>query len=380
MNAAFILSLFLGIVSADESAPLSALFDGRGVLEEFAKPKSESSFFSSGLNKLNSIAFSEDGGRILMAGSGGALMGPWDPNRLEKSRTQITTQPIEWAALSRDGSRAMLVTPGPSSAIQVEKDLAGLYDTRSGRLIGSYKVGYTAVSGVFSPDGSRAALFAFREGWIKIVDAATGDIIRRLHVDGKGVAAAFFSADNRALTTINFEGKVDRWDLESKWPFGRAETLAVLTSSPFFRAYFNRDHSKVAIDTIGTVEIWDTRGWNKLTVIPNPCCYVNSVSFSPGDHALAMVLSIQSIAYPCRSAVWDVQTGRKLLTLDPEATAVSYSPDGRLLVGVGDSIEMLGEARALKSQRDKLQDFLSRQATERVAVPAETAEERFKLR
>ncbi len=375
MNVAFILLLFLGTASADESAPLSALFDGRGMLEEFAKIQRESTFFPSGLDAVRHITFNEDGNRILMAGSG-ALAGPWNPKRPEEIRTTITTQSVGRVAFSQTGSRVIFGIPGQ----------AMLYEVKAGAMIGSYKIDdYRAAMAAFSPDGSQAALFGLFEPWLTVVDAATGKVAKRLHVNQRGVATAFFSVDNRTLTTIDFAGKAEQWDLDSKWPFGRAKGLAVVAPPTSLNgAFFSRDRSMVALDLIDHVDIRNTNDWTKLASIPlGGDCTVESVSFSPDRRQLAII----PWQYCGAAAVWDVETGRKLRSLNPKARAVAFSPDGDyLMLGLDDGgqVEMIKlrlDADELAAEQKKFADFLStRSVADAAPRPEESAEERFKLK
>ena len=279
---------------------------------------------------VSSVAFSQDGKRIVSGGTYGKpleMAGEIVVWNAETGRRTLTLPrnlgPVESVCFSPDGKRIV-----SDSARSVK-----IWNSKTGNAILTLKGHKDFVRSVaYSPDGkkivsasSRGSLLGTVSGEIKVWDAETGNEAlilagqtdRRGGSNGKGlpVNCVSFSPDGKRIVGGG-------------------------NGNPVFPELFR--------DT-GKLKVWDAETGKVSLILGFPAVSrpVSAVGFSP-DNKRIVTGSFDSM----KVIVWDSNTGRKLLTLDghthtsdpfgngPEGiNSVGFSPDGRWIVsGAGGTV------------------------------------------
>ncbi len=230
-------------------------------------------------------------------------------------------------AFSPDGT--LLVTAGDDETVRI-------WDVRAGTCLNVLH-GHTAViwSVAFSPDGTMLASSGDDET-VRIWDVHAGTCLNVLHGHSGMIMAVAFHPTGSLLASGAEDGLINLWEVSS----GQClKTLRLLTSKAASIA-FDAEGSLLASGSYnGTIEVWRIIGEGSpsriRTLVGHPI-WVSQVAFGPHD-------LLASISYGGQVKLWDVKAGRSLATLQGYSRvicAVSFSPDGRLLVQ-GDDQGML---------------------------------------
>jgi WD40 repeat protein/Flp pilus assembly protein TadD len=241
------------------------------------------------------LAFSRDGRRLAACSGRGAKV--WDVATGKEVRA-VDGHPelTRWVALSPDGRWLLTGSDVPPQALGTARKVTAtvkLWDLTTGTEHLSVQAAGTAALLAFSPDGNWF-LTPGNTSAILLRRAATGKVHATLARQRWWQAPAVFSDDSRLLATAGSDRLVCLWETAT----GK-------------RLHAMRGH---------------TRSVTSLAFSPDGRRLVSSVSL------LAAVA--KSGQEPGEMKVWDVATGRELLTLDGQGE-VSFSPDGLRLASAG---------------------------------------------
>jgi WD40 repeat protein len=226
-------------------------------------------------------------------------------------------------------------------------------------------------AGTFSPDGARLAVLD-RDGSTMLLDATTGQVLRRLgkvkaHVpsvvyspDGRWIAAndeetgrttkvviwdaktgrlarsldagasslerLAFSPDGRRLGATSDDLRVRVWDAET----GRKLWFAVAHSYLARALAFSPDGKQIATGGGGDapLKIWDSTTGQPISALPGHPGYVQCAAYSPDGRFLASGSTDRTVR------IWDPASGQEIWTLVGHTDwvmSVSFSPDGSQL-------------------------------------------------
>jgi WD40 repeat protein/DNA-binding SARP family transcriptional activator/class 3 adenylate cyclase len=196
----------------------------------------------------------------------------------------------------------------------------------------------------WSPDG-RLLATGGTAGGLKVTDAVfwdarTGELVRTLSGHTEDVSSVAFSLDGTRLVTTGDDDRAIVWDTTSG-----ERLLDVEIGEDSGGASFGPDGERlVATVADGDVRMLDASTGAELATFggaDGPFC---TPTFSPDGGRVAA--SGCSGADPSNGAVWDVDSGRRLLTLEDvdEISGLVYSPDGERLVSRGGDVATVWDA------------------------------------
>lgn len=305
-----------------------------------------------------SVAFSPDG-RYLAAG--GTL---WDV------RTGHPVRKVAGTLFSPDGKHLIDIGEGDPG----EGSVVRLYDAVSGAPVLDFKTGRRISSKAFSPDGRYIATGGITDSLV-LWDARTGKKVRSFDFGHKHpnpylyyVFAVDFSPSGKILAAGGTDRTIDLWDPETG---EKIRSLEKRESNVFELAFSPDGRFLAAADGDGRTAVWDARTWKLLGEYKGHAGRVLSLAFSSdGRHLLSSggipeEISPEEPDEPFETFVGavkirEVSTGRELKTFR-NMGAAAYSPDGKLIAGVGDdgTVRILDaetgrQLSAITEKRDKI--------------------------
>jgi len=151
-----------------------------------------------------------------------------------------------------------------------------------------------------------------------------------LHHDA-GVSDAAFSRDGRQVASVDYDGVVKVWDVQT----GREVLRIQAHDKPAACVAFSPDgHYLATGGRDRTIKIWDVDTRQSIRILQGHQDPITSVAFSPHGRRLASASGGGADALDRTVKVWDVATGQALLTLEGHLRPggkVVFSPDGRCL-------------------------------------------------
>lgn len=231
---------------------------------------------------------------------------------------QASTREIVWA-IEFSPDRKLLAR---ASDLEV-----AVFDLSAQRLIAKLDVVAGCVA--FSPDSKRIATGGF-DGGVKVWDLATCAAYCSIRGHSGWVRSIAFSPDGSRLYSASEDPVAKAWQLPDGDLVGafhaKAGDIQSMAVSP--NGKILATGSSVMNSGRHDIELWNTETRNSITTLVGPeYCYVQKLSFSPDNRALATGLSVPMVR------LWDVANGTVRAAL-PDAqggSLVAYSHSGELL-------------------------------------------------
>lgn len=253
---------------------------------------------------VSAAAFSPDGSMVITAARDRSLR-VWEAGTGRVLRTIATRTLVpESVQFNPAGNHALVVS---------DREAPELYDVSTGAEVTTFR-GHSGpvVSAMFSPDGLQL-LTASKDATAKIWDAKRAAAFNVIEYPTSFITHAFFTADGKSIVTMTKTGAVKvtsavRHELLGDLQVGTA--AVTLAASP--------DGSQVAVaDTMGRIEIWDTKTRHQIRMINIPATSrgvrVLDLSYDPAGKRLMVCL-------PKQVSIVDLAKQETLIDIKPAGT------------------------------------------------------------
>jgi WD40 repeat protein/serine/threonine protein kinase len=296
----------------------------------------ETSTFTQHHDEIRSVVVSPDGERIVSAGGGG----PVGSGSLAKVWNAATGEVIAefpghtilvWtAAWHPHGQRVATVgVDGLQHGVKV-------WDSRNGRELfailsrgGKFAVPFLAAAFGPNPDG-RYLVTGKQDGSLQIWDSRNGEKVRSLGSHTREIRGLVFSPDGQLLVSASGDGEIKFWDatrLDAEQE-PRLPPIRARVPGPCLNVAFSPDSQRLVTGGTGnTIVVWDVKTGKDLLTLRGHSGEVYTVAFSPRDGRW-----IASGGEDSTVKIWDSQTGAEVATFRGHVglvSSVAFSPDGK---------------------------------------------------
>ena len=247
-----------------------------------------------GKGSIESVAFSSDGQRLIVASSIGVWLYDVATSR------ELALLPTE--------SRVGAISPhGTILALLPDDNTVELWDVATHTNIATLEGHTDWINSVsFSPDGTTLASGS-SDNTVKLWDVATGANIATLQGHTNRVWSVSFSPDGTTLASGSDDNTVKLWDVATR------TNIATLQGhrSRVWSVSFSPDGTTLASGSDdNTVKLWDVATRTNIATLQGHTNRVWSVSFSPDGTTLASGSDDNTVK------LWDVATRTNIATLE----------------------------------------------------------------
>lgn len=181
----------------------------------------------------------------------------------------------------------------------------------------------TITSLQFFPDGKWLASGSM-DGAVAIWDVKTRGLVRRLVAGKDKIYGMSVSPNGRFIVTGTISGVVTVWDVPTSQQISVPPTGQL---ADLWCVVFTNDSKLVIYGDGRTIRIWDFQGQKEVRAIESPDGDILSLCLTP-DGSRLVAGTLRGVL-----SVWELSTGKKLLTIQAEGSvrSLSLSPDGKTI-------------------------------------------------
>ena len=275
------------------------------------------------------LAYDASGRRLASAGRDGlAIVHDWITQ--EKLYESINYSDLRCIDFSPDGQKVAFSSFG-GRVFQVNL-MEGKKDVR----IFNCQIG--AIAGLaFSPEGRRIALCS-NDGTAMLIDADTGEQLRRLYTHNGIVRAIHFIDEGRRVVTGGNDSLIKTWDVVASTRKNTIDLVEAAGHGRIARARFNHKGDRLLLP-IGANTAWNGAGFKNLMVydiekrklvqnLSGNAAFLTDATEHPNGKFYATSGRDQTVR------IWDAQSGKELKRIvHPEGvTSVRSHPSGRFMI------------------------------------------------
>jgi len=267
-------------------------------------------------------------GRLLASGSIDGTTRLWDAESGQLIRILLgSPDAVSDLSWSSDGKSLMSIS-------QDRDNLIRLWDAESGIMQRSFPLGETSIRCVaWSPDGRLLASGSGDGGGdVGLWQVETGQLIRVLKGHTRRINAIAWSPDGRMLATGGADRTVRLWDplagrliRSSEESEGRINSLAWAPHQPVLA--IGHTTSQV-VDSV-TVRLWDTVSGKIVSSLKIPVekgyVAIRNLAWTPNAQTIACTIN-------GTIRIWEVKSGRVRRFSPGQASSLTWSADGKVLV------------------------------------------------
>jgi RNA polymerase sigma factor (sigma-70 family) len=327
-------SMFAGYVHAPDGRSIAALDDDEGVTVVDLVAGKKTLKLDRPHGGATAVAFAPDGQSLLAACKDKSVRA-WDLAAGKEVRTYTgLTDAVKTLALSPDGRwlatvGAQVQQPDGTIRTMLAEKVIRVWDLTTSREVHRLDGGaYGAACLVFAPDSRSlvAGLWGCDGRIVRQWDVTTGQKVREFPGHGNAVLALAFAPDGKTLVTA--DSVIHLWD----WTTGRERLEPAGHQGAVWGAAFLPDgRTLLTAGNDNTLRFWDPARGRELRRFAEPQGSMRGFALSPDGRTFATT-SGQSDAY--RLSVWETATGRPIRELRSTPKNLyqpAFSPDGRTL-------------------------------------------------
>jgi WD40 repeat protein/beta-lactamase regulating signal transducer with metallopeptidase domain len=275
------------------------------------------------------VSFSPDGKYVATAAQGSSLRF-WDPVTGEQVLTIEPTHPqgATWSIAFTPDSKEVITGSADRTAkvwtIATQKERA-TFLPRSQQPDNNFPV----LAVAWSSDRKKIAV-AGEDRTVRVMDAATGDVLFMLEGHTDVVHGVAFSPDSRMIATAGFDRTVRLWNAAT----GQERFTLKGHGNWAYHVAFSPDGQTLASCSYDkTIRLWDVTTGLEMKVLKGHRASVRGVAWSPDGKTLASAGGDKLIK------IWDVARGEEKATLkghEGAVRSVAFHPDGKTLASGGE--------------------------------------------
>jgi RNA polymerase sigma factor (sigma-70 family) len=229
---------------------------------------------------------------------------------------RFTVEQWAWSVSFSPNGRQILIGVGGSAAP------VRVCDVGSGQEVLRTTPYPSCWSTAYSPDGKFIAVGSMVKP-IEILDAGTGQLLRKLEANAGRVRNVVFSPDSRLIASSHQDGRLRVWDIAREKVL---HTFPADNNAVHSAAFTPDGNYLLVIDHDATLRLYEAGSGQEVRKLEGHTERVTDVAVS-ADGARAL-----SCSFDKTLRLWDLQTGKELRRLvghDAGVHGVAFCPDGR---------------------------------------------------